>query len=98
MTLTGSPVLVRQDRDIDFQWGTGSPGPAVPADRFSARWRGYWPFETGRYTFVAYSDDGVRIWVDGQRIVDNWVDQAPAIASGEAYLQVGGAPGRGRVL
>lgn len=89
VTLTGSPVLLRQDRDIDFQWGTGSPDPAVPADRFSARWRGYWPFEAGRYTFVAYSDDGVRIWVDGQRIVDNWVDQAPAIASGETYLQAG---------
>jgi hypothetical protein len=89
VTLTGSPVLVRQDRDIDFQWGTGSPDPAVPADRFSARWRGYWPFEAGRYTIVAYSDDGVRIWVDGQRIIDNWVDQAPAIASGEVYLQAG---------
>jgi hypothetical protein len=89
VTLTGSPVLVRQDRDIDFQWGTGSPGPAVPADRFSARWRGYWSFDTARYTLVAYSDDGVRVWVDGQRIIDNWVDQAPAIASGEVYLRSG---------
>lgn len=89
VTLTGSPVLVREDQDIDFQWGAGSPDPAVPADRFSARWRGYWPFSAGRYAFVAYTDDGVRIWVDGQRVVDNWVDQAPAISSGEIYLQSG---------
>jgi len=89
VTLTGEPVLTRLEQDLDYQWGVGSPDPAVPADRFSARWRGYWSFEAGRYNMVAYSDDGVRVWVDGQRIVDNWVDQAPTIASGEVYLTAG---------
>ncbi len=89
MTLSGAPVLTRQDAGIDFQWGTGSPGPNVPADRFSARWRGYWPFDGGVYSFVAYSDDGVRVWVDGQLVVDQWVDQSGAFASGEIYLQSG---------
>ncbi len=89
MNLSGSPVLVRQDPQIDFQWGQSSPDAAVPADRFSVRWRGYWPFEAGRYTFVALSDDGVRLWVDGQGIIDRWIDQAPAISSGEVYLMAG---------
>ncbi len=89
MTLSGAPVLVRQDAAIDFQWDSGSPVAGVPADRFSVRWRGYWPFEAGVYKFVAYSDDGVRIWVDGQLIVDRWVDQSGAFATGETYLKGG---------
>ena len=89
MTLSGSPVMVRVDQDIDFNWGTGSPGANVPADRFSVRWRGRWPFGTGVYTFVAHSDDGVRIWVDGQLVIDRWVDQSGATAAGEIYLQNG---------
>src|SRR5690606_20532725 len=34
--LTGTPTLVRQDRAIDFDWGTGSPDPSITADNFSA--------------------------------------------------------------
>ena len=89
MTLSGTPVMVRQDAAIDFNWGLGSPGPEVPADRFSVRWRGHWPFESGVYNFVAYSDDGVRIWVNGQQVINQWRDQSGAFATGEIYLQRG---------
>lgn len=34
-------LLARTDRKIDFDGGTGSPGPAVPGDRFQARWTGW---------------------------------------------------------
>jgi len=87
--LSGPPVLVRQDAEIDFRWEYGSPGPNVPADRFSVRWRGTWGFEEGTYSFVAYSDDGVRLWVDDQLVIDQWQDQAPTRASGELYLRDG---------
>ncbi len=75
MTLSGDAVLGRKDAAIDFDWGTGSPDPKVPADNFSARWGRTLGFEAGTYRFYASSDDGVRIYVDGNRIVDSWMKQ-----------------------
>jgi len=43
----------------------------VPADSFSAPWTTQ-ALESGRYTFSTYSDDGVRLYVDGRRVVDSW--------------------------
>lgn len=73
--LSGSPVLVRNDAAIDFDWGTGRPDPAVPADNFSVRWTRTLGFTPGTYRFLASTDDGVRIYVDGIRVVDAWRDQ-----------------------
>ena len=88
-TLSGSPVLVRQDVDIDFQWQQSSPDPLVPPDSFSARWQGSWTFQEGQYRFNAYADDGVRLWVDGALVIDQWRDQGAALFSGERFLQAG---------
>jgi hypothetical protein len=77
-TLSGSPAMVRQDGAINFNWGTGSPDPRIPADNFSVRWtRDIW-FEPGRYEFTATVDDGVRIYLDGRIILDRWQDAASA--------------------
>jgi hypothetical protein len=73
--LKGSSVLVRYDPAIDFDWQDGSPDPAVPADDFSVRWTRTLGFAPGTYRFYASCDDGVRITVDGSRIVDAWHDQ-----------------------
>ncbi len=72
--LIGSPVLTRIDRSVDFNWGTGSPGPAVPTDYFSARWTGQIsvPANIGNVALAAVSDDGVRVWIDDQLVIDNW--------------------------
>ena len=70
--LSGSPVLQRVEA-INFDWGTGAPGPGVPADNFSVRWTGQIEIpETGSYRFQTLSDDGVRVYVDGVRVVNNW--------------------------
>ncbi len=76
--LSGSPVLSRVDDAVDFDWGTGGPGGGVPNDGFSARWTGWiGPFaETGTQTFAVSVDDGVRVWIDGQLVIDSWIDQA----------------------
>ncbi len=71
--LTGSSVLVRTDRSLDFDWGFGSPAPEVQRNYFSARWTGTFSFAAGRYAFSTYSDDGVRVYVDGKRIIDSWL-------------------------
>lgn len=75
VNLASPSALTRNDPAIDFDWGTGSPDPAVPADQFSARWTRTLGFEAGTYRFFASADDGVRIWVDNQLVVDAWQKQ-----------------------
>ena len=87
--LTGTTVT-RVDPTIDFTWGSGSPSPSVGADTFSARWTGQVePQFTGTYTFYTVSDDGVRLWVNGQQIVNNWTNHAPTENSGTIALTAG---------
>jgi glucose/arabinose dehydrogenase len=76
MTFSGSPVLTRQDEDVDFDWGNGSPDPAVPGNLFSARWTKTQHFGAGRYTFTTLADDGVRLYIDGRRVIESWQSAA----------------------
>jgi hypothetical protein len=83
-------VLTRVDDVVNFDWGNGSPGPGVPADQFSARWTGFIVIEvTGTYTFWTNSDDGVRLWVGENIVVQNWTDHAPTWNSGSIVLSPG---------
>ena len=82
--LKGTPVLVRNDGAIDFDWGAGSPDPAVPVDNFSVRWTRTLGFTAGTYRFLASCDDGVRVYVNGQLVIDAWQkQQLPNTASGD---------------
>ena len=88
--LSGNAVHGRRDAAIDFNWGTGSPHPSVAADRFSARWVRTLGFEAGTYRFYASADDGVRIYVDGRRVVDAWTkQQLPNTHYGDITLPAG---------
>ncbi|MBL8330296.1 MAG: discoidin domain-containing protein [Rubrivivax sp.] len=76
-TLSGAAVLTRSEA-VDFDWGNGAPGPGVTADNFSVRWTGTLLVPTtGSYRFATVSDDGVRLWVNGQQLVNNWTVHAP---------------------
>ena len=68
--------LVRTDPTITFNWGAGSPDPAIPVDHFSVRWSGVFNFNAGSNTFTVTADDGFRLYVDGVKIMDHWVDEA----------------------
>jgi hypothetical protein len=70
--LVGSPAVVRNDEAIRFDWGYGSPGTGLPSDRFSARWTRVLVFEAGLYRFQAIMDDGLRLYVDGDVVIDEW--------------------------
>lgn len=72
--LSGPPVVTRQDRTIDFDWGHGSPQAGVNNDNFSARWTRTVNFQPGTYRFTATMDDGMRLFVDGRLLIDSWVD------------------------
>ena len=93
--LYGEPEWVRNDRTSDgglglaFNWGMGSPSPDLPADGFSARWTRRAYFDGGTYRFYVISDDGVRLWVDGQRRIDRWYDQGPTEYSQDVALTRG---------
>jgi glucose/arabinose dehydrogenase len=76
-TLTGSPVLTRTKEPYPaFDWATGSPAPGINNNSFSARWTRTMDFQEGVYQFRTVSDDGARVYVDGQLILDYWVNQA----------------------
>jgi YVTN family beta-propeller protein len=75
-TLANNPVLTRVEA-IDFNWGTGSPGTGVPTNKFSARWTGMIEAPTaGAYRIQTISDDGVRVWVNGSQVINNWTDHS----------------------
>ena len=80
----------RVDTNVDLDWGTGSPGPALGTDQFSVRWLGQvQPRYSQTYTFYAATDDGVRLWVNGLLLIDHWNDQAMTEWSGTIPLTAG---------
>jgi hypothetical protein len=74
ISLSGSPVFARNDANLDFDWGTGSPAAQLPADNFSAVWTRRVEFIKDTYRFNAFSDDGMRVYIDGVLILDEWHD------------------------
>jgi uncharacterized protein YraI len=70
--LSGEPVLQRCDEAIDFDWHGLSPDVSINVDNFSARWVRTYQFAAGTYRFQATMDDGMRVWVDGHIIIDDW--------------------------
>ena len=73
--LSGAPSIVRDDAAVNFNWGNGSPvAGVIGGDGFSARWTRNVPFNAGRYRFSASGDDGLRLWVNNQLIIDKWFD------------------------
>ena len=85
-SLSGSPVLTRDDATIDFEWGHGSPASGVPSDGFSVRWTRTVPFSVGNYRFTATGDDGIRVYVDQRLIINEWRDQPARSYSTELVL------------
>ncbi|MBC8215531.1 MAG: glycoside hydrolase family 3 C-terminal domain-containing protein [Candidatus Marinimicrobia bacterium] len=82
----GEPVYTCVENDINFDWGfggdkggPGSPKPGVVnLEKWSARWTGKFvsPGE-GWYEFGLRSDNGVRMYLDGKKVLDYWVDSKP---------------------
>lgn len=83
----GSP-LVRTDAVVNFNWNSNSPDPSMPSSNYTVRWTGLVePLFTEPYSFSTTTDDGVRLWVNGQPIIDKWVAQSPTAWSGLISLE-----------
>ncbi len=72
MNLQGSPLLTREEAQLAFEWGEGSPGPQIPSDRFSARFTRRIRLAPGTYRIGLVVDDGGRVYVDGKLVIDEW--------------------------
>lgn len=88
-TLTGLPTMTRCESAIDHDWGTGSPDPSLPADTFSVRWTGQLELGAGAATFTATADDGIRVRLDGDLLIDGWRDQPPTTYTATATVDGG---------
>jgi beta-glucosidase len=101
--LQGEPVLTRVDPVVAFRWDRGSPTDelvargelpaerALDGDNFSVRWTGVLvPPASGEYELVATGNDGVRLFVDGRKVLDEWTEASVArAASAKVALQAG---------
>ncbi|HEY0378515.1 MAG TPA: glycoside hydrolase family 3 C-terminal domain-containing protein [Pyrinomonadaceae bacterium] len=88
--LEGAAVVTRVDEAVNFDWAMSNPAPGVPADDFSARWTGKLvPAASGKYRLGATADDGLRVYLDGKLVAEDWTDHAPTTVTGEVTLEAG---------
>jgi beta-glucosidase len=99
----GEPVVTRVDPKVDFRWYRGAPTDepvargelpadrALPSDGYSVRWTGVLvPPESGEYELVVTGNDGVRLLVDGKKVLEDWTETTVARAvSATVRLEAG---------
>lgn len=92
--LSGNPTMTRDDAQLNFRWGTGSPAGNIASDNFSVRWTRNFSFAAGTYRFTAVSDDGIRVWVNNQPVINAWDEHAARTDTGDITLSAGTIPVR----
>lgn len=77
----------RVDTTVNFNWGNSAPDSRVSADNFSVRWAGkIMPRFSDNYTFYINSDNGRKLWINNQLIIDKWIDDYGVEYSGTISL------------
>ncbi len=95
-SLNGSPVFTQNVGTVNFNWGQNAPAGNIPADNWSARFSTITYFNAGTYRFTASADDGLRLYVHGNLIIDTWNSTNPGqtlsanlnLAAGNTGIQV----------
>jgi alpha-L-fucosidase len=83
-------TLTRMDATIDFEWGGGRPDEKISDNDFDITWTGFIvPKYSEEYTFYTYSDDGVKLWINGKLIIENWTEHSPIEDIGKITLDAG---------
>ena len=83
-------AFTRVDPTVNFSWAAGSPSSQIGIDTFSVRWTGEIESRYSEtYTFNTRSDDGVRLYVDGQLIIDQWNNHAATNHTGSIFMESG---------
>ena len=87
---TAGGTLSRVDAGVNFNWGTGSPGSGIATNGFTVNWTGQVRADYGdEYTFAATSDEGVRLWIGNELVIDNATATATAEVLGTKWLEPG---------
>ena len=88
-SLAGTAV-VRAESGIDVDWGAGSPDPSIGHGSFSAQWSALLEApDTQSYTLYVLANDGVRLWLDGRLLIDDWKDQPATERSAVVEFKAG---------
>ncbi len=84
-------VTTRIEKDLDFDWNDGKSRPeGIHQHYYSIRFSGEILAEqSGEYSFVTTSNDGIRVWVDNRLIIDNWTDHGVTVNMGKIMLEKG---------
>lgn len=83
-------VTSRVDNGINFDYTDQSPAPGVNTTHYSIRWTGkILAPKSGKYTFYVFADDGIRMWVNGQGLINAWFDNDHGEYSNTIQLQAG---------
>lgn len=92
--LAGTPAVQRNEgnTNIDYTWNDGGIGYGFPTDNFSVRWQRNVYFAAGRYRFHIRVDDGGRLWVNNNLVIDQWKDQGATEYTIDLDLSVGSKP------
>ncbi len=86
----GTPTATRIDPTVNFDWGGGSPIGGVDGNNWAGEWKGQiQAYTTGTYTLYTNTDDGVRVYIDGNLIIDNYTYHAPTIDRAQIALVAG---------
>jgi beta-glucosidase len=87
--LAGAPVMVRSETSIDYDWKYGSP-EGLPHDNFSVRWTGRFQSPVSRKVKMSTTmDDGARLWINGELVIDRWSGGSKRLAEAEVALEQG---------
>ncbi len=89
VALTGAAYTTREDETINFNWAWGPPAGGMPTNSFSVRWTGTFAFSEGTYRFYAKIDDGVRVYVDGEQVINGWRDGGLRLYTADRALAAG---------
>lgn len=86
----GSPALTRTDATVSFDWGQNAPASAVNANNFSVKWTGQVKAPvSGSYTFSVTADDGVRLFLKGSKVIDEWKEMPATVYNYTTTLTAG---------
>ncbi len=87
--ISGPPVATANYNSLNFNWGYGSPAANVPSTNWSATFVQYAYFNAGTYQFIATSDDGVQVFVDGNLVINQWQVQSARTFTANYYMGAG---------
>jgi beta-glucosidase len=90
MDLSGTPLIVRNENTINFEWGDNGPAKEIGLNNYSVRFSGFIkPDKTVNCEMYTCSDDGVKVFIDDKQVVNNWSDHGESYDRFEVSLKAG---------